>query len=394
MDLKKLLDKNYDHALNLRKFFHENPELSSKEFDTTKKIREELEAVGIEVLDLGLKTGVVGKLVCGDGKKVLAIREDIDALPIVEDTELDFKSKNEGVSHSCGHDIHTAVLIYVARILAELKDKFNGTILFIFQPAEEVALGAKEILSTGIFDKYEVDTLLGLHCSPEIDVGKLGLIRGPANASTDIVAIDVKGQGGHGAHPYRAIDPIVTSAYLIAQLQTVMSRENLPTAPGVLTIGSIHGGSAPNVIPDVVKLEGTLRSLDHEYRDKDKEAIVRICKLCTQSFRADCDVRFYHSLPPLINSVETIDLLEESIIELFGEEAIHNIKAPSMGSDDFAVLLENCKYGAQFRLGTGIDEDKNTRYGLHNAKNVFKSESIYYGAGAICQFVLNFFKGG
>jgi amidohydrolase len=389
--LKKLLDEYYDEFAQTRKYLHKNPELSLKEYNTTKYIRENLVSYGIEIVDCGLETGVIGLLNGAKPGKCMAIREDIDALPILEKTGLDYKSINPGVMHACGHDIHISVLLYVAKVLSELRDQISGKLLFIFQPAEENAAGANLIIDTKVLEKYKVENIIGLHCSPEIDLGKLGFIAGPANASIDVIKIIVEGKGGHGAHPYNAVDPVAITAYLITLLQTVITRENKPTAPAVLTFGMIHGGTSPNIIPDKVEINGTLRSLDHDYRAICKDAIERVAKNHCKAMRAKCEVEFSSPIPPLINSKEVINGVQSAVKEILSANNIHHIDSPSMGSDDFSVLLNKVGKGAQFRLGTGTD-DPNSREGLHNASNIFDTRAIYYGAAAICQYALNYLK--
>lgn len=386
--LLDLIEKYSPHAIFIREQIHQNPELSNQEYKTSQLIERELESYGIRVDNLGMETGVTGLIIGGKSGKTIAIRADIDALPIVEETGLPYASKVEGVSHACGHDIHTSILLLIARIAQELREDLEGNIRLIFQPAEEKGTGAKEQIDSGIMElEPKVDLVLGVHCSPELDSGTIGLIKGPASASADAVKITVRGVGGHGAHPYRAVDPIVVSAYLITQLQTIVSRENPAVKPAVLTFGSIHGGSAMNIIPREVTLEGTLRTFYEDSRKNMQEAIERISKCTSEAMRASVELEISNGIPVLNNTPEVIDDIYKAALETIGEDKVFWSEHPSPGSDDFAYFVESIP-GALFRIGTGND-DKNTRLGLHNSENIFDSDSIIWASMVILQYLFN-----
>lgn len=402
--------KYEEEAVAFRRDLHAHPELSNQERRTTGKIREKLEAYGIAILDAGLSTGIAAEIYgtkAGTGKeggkgtgadgetgkdgkreRVIALREDIDALPIEERTGLPFASENQGVCHACGHDIHTAVLVLCARLLAEHREEFSGTVRLLFQPAEEKGSGAKEMIRLGLMDRPKPDLVLGCHVSPEIPAGKIGFRRGPANASSDTLFVKIFGKGGHGAHPDNCVDPILTAAYLLTQLQTVVSRENPPVYPAVLTFGSIHAGTAPNVIPEYAELQGSLRSLNEESRRKMQESIERITENCCCAMRARAELRWDMGMPPLVNSIDVMNRLDEAVRKTLGEEGIHEIENPSTGSDDFSYLLDIAP-GAQFRLGTGNGAPE-SNLGLHNGGNVFDERAIVTGASVMAQFVLDY----
>lgn len=223
MDTNTLVKKYIADMVAMRREIHRHPELSNKEFDSTKRIEKFLKGCGIEILDVGMKTGCIAVLKGGHPGKTVGLREDIDALPIVEQTGLPFASENEGVMHACGHDIHQTVLMYTAKCLSEIREELHGDVLFIFQPAEEALYGALDTMATKFYEKCHPDVLAGLHCSPEWDAGTIGVIKGPANASSDFLYITVYGKAGHGAHPENFVDPIMISGYLLAELQTVVS---------------------------------------------------------------------------------------------------------------------------------------------------------------------------
>lgn len=391
-DITALIKKYEADMIGIRRHIHENPELSNEEIRTTALIRKKLEEYGIEILEIGLKTGVVGFLKGGKPGKTVAIREDIDALPMSEKTDLPYASSVDGVCHSCGHDIHTTVLLFCARVLSEFRDELNGNVMFLFQPAEERGTGARQLLDCKFYEPVKPDVLVGLHVSPEYPAGSIGLKEGPANASCDTFYIKVSGKGGHGAHPENCIDPIAISGYIMAQLQTVVSRENHPAYPAVMTIGSIHGGKAPNVIPDFVEMSGTLRSLNAESRETMQEAIERISVSCAEAMRGHAEVRWEKGMPPLVNDQNVIAGLRAAAEETIGEDHVITVQNPSLGSEDFSFLFPLLAPGAQFRLGSGNDADPNTRHGLHNSKNVFDDSCIAAGTAVLVQYTRNFLK--
>lgn len=390
METREYVAKYADEMTATRRYIHQHPELSNAEFQTTALIKEKLQEYGVEVAEIGLKTGVVGLLRGGKPGKTVAIREDIDALPMQELTGLPYASQVENVSHSCGHDIHTTTLLYCAKILSEMKDELCGNVLFLFQPAEEAGNGAKQLVDCGFYKVAKPDVFVGLHVSPEFAAGTIGLKKGPANASCDIFNIKISGKGGHGAHPENFVDPIAISAYVITQLQTVVSRENYPVYPAVLTIGSIHGGKANNVVPDYVELGGTLRSLNPESRAHMQDAIDRIVKSCSEAMRGHGEVDWNKGMPPLVNSDEVIDMVAAAAAKTIGAENAITVPNPSLGSEDFSYLFPEYAPGAQFRLGSGNDADCNTRHGLHNSKNVFDDTCIQTGVSVLVQFVRDF----
>lgn len=392
METMELIQKHAEEMIEIRRHIHQNPELSNEEYQTTELIKEKLTEYGIEIADIGMHTGVVGLLRGGKPGKTVAIREDIDALPMAELTDVPFKSKVENVCHSCGHDIHTTVLLAVARALAEIKDELNGNVMFLFQPAEEKGTGAKQLVEKKFYEVAKPDTFVGLHVSPEYPAGSIGLKKGPANASCDMFYIKVSGKGGHGAHPENCIDPIAISAYVLTQLQTVISRENHPIYPAVMTVGSIHAGKAPNIIPDYVEMSGTLRSLDFDSRVKMQDAIERIVTSCCEAMRGHGEVTWEKGMPPLVNDVNVIDDLAAAAAETIGADHVITVQNPSLGSEDFSYLFPEYAQGAQFRLGSGNDTDPNSRHGLHNSKNVFDDSCIVTGTAVLVQYTRNFLK--
>lgn len=390
MDTMELIKTYETEMIELRRHIHRHPELSNEEVQTTRLIQERLTEYGIEIADIGLKTGVVGVLRGGHPGKTLAIREDIDALPMKELTALPFASENEGVCHSCGHDIHTTTLIYTAKALASLREELHGNVLFLFQPAEENGSGAKQLIERGFYRVEKPDAFVGLHVAPKLDVGCIGLKKGPASASSDMFQIKITGKGGHGAHPENCIDPIAISGYVLTQLQSIVSRENHPIHPAVLTVGSIHGGKANNVIPDFVEMGGTLRSLDPESRQAMQDAIDRIVCGCAEAMRGKGEVSWEKGMPPLVNSDSIVDGIQAAAMKVIGADRIRFLPEPSMGSEDFSYLFPEYGPGAQFSLGCGNDSDPNTRHGLHNSKNVFDEGCLVTGVSVLVQYARDF----
>ena len=390
MDTMELVKAQEQEMIQMRRHIHQNPELSNQEFQTTKLIQEKLTEYGIEIADIGLKTGVVGVLKGRFPGKALAIREDIDALPMKELTGLPFASASDGVCHSCGHDIHTTVLLYTAKILSALKDELHGNVMFLFQPAEENGSGAKQLIDCGFDQVLKPDAFVGLHVAPKLNAGCIGLKDGAASASSDMFQIRVTGKGGHGAHPENCVDPIMISAYILTQLQTIVSRENHPIHPAVLTVGSIHGGQANNVIPDYVDMGGTLRSLEPESRQAMQEAIDRITVSCAEAMRGKAEVTWNKGMPPLVNDTPIVDGIRAAAQKLLPADAIKTIADPSLGSEDFSYLFPAYGPGAQFSLGCGNDSDPNTRHGLHNSKNVFDEGCLAVGTAVLVQYARDF----
>ncbi|MBC7323475.1 MAG: amidohydrolase, partial [Acetomicrobium sp.] len=266
-EVTKLSKSMSEELRALRRDFHQFPELSFKEFETARKIAIYMKELGYEVKENVGKTGVVALLKGAKENPTVALRADIDALPVKEMTGLSYASKNDGVMHACGHDIHVTCALGAAKILASLKDELQGSVIFIFQPAEEINAGAKAMIDDGVLENPNVSMIFGLHNNPEIPVGKVGLKEGPLMAAVDSTFITIRGQGGHAAYPHRVIDPIVCASSIVMNLQTIVSRNVDPQKSAVISFGSINGGIANNVIPDEVKLTGTVRTFDEGLRD-------------------------------------------------------------------------------------------------------------------------------
>lgn len=390
MDIMNKIEQYTAHAIELRREIHRSPELSGKEYETTARIRRELSQYGIPVRESGLETGLIADI-CGKKPgmgRTIAVRADIDALPVQEKTGEEFASQIPGVSHACGHDLHTVALLLAARVLKDMEDDFCGTVRLMFQPAEENGDGAKAMIAHGALENPRPDAVLGIHTWPDTPAGMVGVKSGPSHASSDTITIRVKGKGGHGAHPYRCVDPVMASAYLLTQLQTLVSRELPMTESAVLTFGSIHGGTAANVIPDEVELQGTLRCLNAEWRQKLLASVKRVSEECCASVRAEAEVIIKEGMPPLINDAAMIERLAASAEKVLGPDHVRRLPNASPGSDDFAFYLEQVP-GILFRMGTG-NEDPSTHVGLHNGGNRFDERGIPAGAAVMVQYILDY----
>ncbi len=371
-----------------RTYLHRNPELSFQEYETTRFLKEKLEEFGVRLEPLDMETGVSALIQGARPGPTICIRNDMDALPIQERTGLPFSSEREGVSHSCGHDIHAVIAVYCAKLLNERREQLAGNVRIVIQPAEEGGSGAYAMVNAGLMDFLpKNDIVVGLHVHPAVPAGKISLLKGPAQAASDHFKITVKGVGGHGAYPHRCVDPIVVSACLIAQLQTVISRETMPAKPAVLTFGTVHGGTASNVIPDEVVLTGTLRSLYPDTRQQNQQAIRRITQCLCRGMRAEGTVEFTNGIPPVINDGEIVDAISAAADQVLGPGHTVWEPFPSMGSDDFSVFLDYSR-GCQFFVGSA-NEDPQTQIGLHRGENIFDTKSLLTGTGVLTQYIIN-----
>lgn len=383
--IRNLTKELMPFAVEFRRELHRHPELAFQENITSGKIREELKAEGIQVEEDLLPTSVVAVIPGKRPGKTILIREDIDALPMEERTGLPFSSEISGCTHSCGHDIHTAALVLLGKLLWRMKEQLAGKVILVFQPAEETASGAKAMMEAGFREQYpDIDQVIGFHTDPTLEAGTIGLVKGAANASTDEVTVTVKSPGGHGAHPYRCGDPVAAAGYLLTQLQTVISRENPALEPAVLTFGMIHGGTAPNIIPTEVVMKGTLRTFEENGRKKMWDSIRRVSEFGAKAMRTEAKTEIKEGVPVLYNDPETVEQIRTASEHILGAGKTFDLKA-SPGSDDFSCFL-SCAPGAQFKCGTG-NEDPKSRKGIHNGENIFDEKCIETGCMVMAEFI-------
>jgi hippurate hydrolase len=350
-DIATGVEAHREEMVALRRDLHRHPELAYRENRTGDLVAQSLSAWGYEV-SRGLGgTGVVGTLALGNGPRRIGIRADMDALPIVEATGLPYASGTSGVMHACGHDGHTASLLAAARVLAERRD-FDGTLHLIFQPAEEGGAGARRMIKDGLFDRFPCDAVFGLHNWPGVPTGQFGFITGPAMAAADRVTIRVVGRGGHGAAPHQTIDPVVASASLIMALQSVVSRNVNPLDAVVITVGTIHGGTAANVIPDSVELSLTVRTFKPEVRERVEARITALARAQAESYGAVAEIDYQRGYPVLVNHADETDFARQVAAEQFGEARIQADFPPITASEDFAYMLQ-AQPGSYLFLGNG-----------------------------------------
>ncbi len=351
--IKQLASENHNEILGIRRHIHANPELSFQEVETGKYIAAQLAELTIPFEHGIADNGVVG-LIKGKNpdKKTIALRADIDALPITEINEVEYKSKNEGVMHACGHDVHTASLLGAARILNQIKDQFEGTIKLIFQPAEErLPGGASIMIKEGVLLNPAPISIIGQHVHPPLEVGKVGFRAGAYMASADELHVTVKGRGGHGALPQDCIDPIVITAHIITALQQIISRRCNPITPSVLTFGKIIGEGATNVIPNEVKLEGTFRTFDEKWRLEAHQLMKKMATQMAESMGGECDFEVRKGYPFLFNNEDLTANTRHFAEQYLGKENVVDLPM-RMTAEDFSYYSHEIP-GVFYRLGTG-----------------------------------------
>lgn len=338
----------------LRHHIHAHPELAFEEFATGDLVAARLAEWGYTV-HRGLGgTGVVGTLRLGSSPRVLGLRADMDALPIHEETGLPYASTHQGKMHACGHDGHTAILLAAARHLAKERS-FDGTLHLIFQPAEEGLGGGRKMIEDGLFERFPCDAIFALHNMPGHPVGTFGFMGGPFMASSDSVTITVKGRGGHGSAPHLAADPVVAAAHIVLALQTIVSRNVDPREMAVISVGAIHGGDAPNVIPGSVLMRLTVRAYRPEIRAMLRERITALVQAQAATLGVQAEVDYHWRYPALVNDVASTDFARQVALDWLGEEGLMPNLQPLTGSEDFSFMLEQCP-GSYLIVGNGVGD--------------------------------------
>ena len=369
----------------LRHDLHAHPETAFEEVRTAERVAQALAALGIEVHRGLAKTGVVGTLRNGAGARAVGLRADMDALPIEEANDFAHRSRHPGKMHACGHDGHIAMLLGAARYLAATRN-FDGTVHFIFQPAEESEGGGRAMLEDGLFERFPVEAVFGMHNWPGLPVGEFAVRPGPMMASSDIFEITLAGRGGHGAMPHQSVDPIVAGSHLVQSLQTIVSRNADPADAAVLTVTQFHGGDAWNVIPGEVVLRGTTRAFRPEVQDLIERAIARICDGVAATFGAKVAFRYERRYPPTVNTPAEAAFAAEVMRELVEAPRVHTDLAPTMGAEDFAFMLQ-AKPGAYAWIGNGPGDGGCM---LHNPRYDFNDAILPLGASYWARLVERF----
>lgn len=371
-------------ALAIRHHLHAHPELSYQEFETSAYIQRQLTEIGIPFTVMAT-TGVVGLI---EGKnpssRIVALRADIDALPILEENQVPYKSRNEGVMHACGHDVHTSCLLGAARILHTLKNEWEGTVKLIFQPGEERNPGGASILiREGVLENPKPEAIFGLHVHPQMEVGKLSFRSGKVMASADEIYITVRGKGGHAAAPHLTVDTILVASQLVTGLQQIVSRRSSPFSPSVLSICSFQGGYTTNVIPSEVKLMGTFRTMDESWRFKAHELIEQQARSIAESMGADIDIRMDVGYPNVYNHEGLHTIARELAESFMGKEQVAETEL-RMGAEDFGYYSQHIP-GCFYRLGTG-NIAKGIISGVHTPTFNVDEGAIPIGMGIMAWF--------
>ncbi len=358
-----------------RRDIHAHPETAFEEERTSRLVAERLASFGIEVHRGLAKTGVVGTLRCGGSPRAIGLRADLDALPIRELNTFAHRSRHDGKMHACGHDGHTTMLLGAAQYLAATKS-FDGTVRFIFQPAEESESGGRVMVEAGLFEKFPCEAVFGMHNWPGIPVGKFGVFPGPMMAAADIFEITVTGRGAHGAMPHNGIDPVTAASALVQALQTIASRTVDPLDAVVVSVTQFHAGEATNVIPTQAVLRGTTRSFRTEVQDQIEAGLRRLCAGIAAAHGATVDVRYERRYPPTVNAPRETAVAAEAIAKVVGAENVLTGLRPTMGAEDFAFMLQ-AKPGCYVWIGNGPGEGGCL---LHNPRYDFNDEILPIGA--------------
>ncbi|WP_180606985.1 M20 aminoacylase family protein [Agrobacterium vitis] len=361
-------------VVEIRRYLHQHPELGLSEFHTSDYVAGKLEAMGYEVTRGLARTGIVATLRNGTSQRSLGLRADFDALPITEETGLDYASLTPGLMHACGHDGHTAMLLGAAGILAERRN-FDGIVHLIFQPAEENFGGARLMIEDGLFERFPCDAVFGLHNDPGIAFGHFAFREGPIMASVDECKITVIGRGGHGAEPQSTSDPIVAGASIIMALQTIASRNIHPLDPVVVTVGAFHAGAASNVIPERADMVLTIRSFDDHVRDELENRVRAIAEGQAASYGMTVEIDYERGYPATVNHKAETDYVRDLARRFAGEGKVFDMPRPTMGGEDFAYMLQE-KPGTYFFLGTKRTENDPP---LHHPRYDFNDDIIPTG---------------
>lgn len=337
MDFLKEANKIKDQLITWRRDFHSHPELDYELFRTNEKIKAFLEGEGIEYTIVA-KTGICAIIKGAKSGKTIALRGDMDALPLQDEKKCEYASKVNGKMHACGHDAHTTILMGAAKLLNAVKSELSGNIKLFFEPAEETTGGARLMIAEGVLENPKVDAVIGLHVDEVIEAGQIGVKKDVVNAASNPFTIKIKGKGGHGAHPDTTVDPVVISCNVVNALQTIISRELPPVDPGVITIGYIHGGTAQNIIPEEVKIGGIIRTMKTEHRAYVKKRLREITEGIVSAMRGSCEITIEESYPCLYNDDEILNVVKGSAEEVIGKDNINILQNPSMGVESFAYF--------------------------------------------------------
>jgi len=382
--IKKLSNDYKQYVIDLRREFHMCPESSMKEFNTQRRVIEELNQFGISNKKIA-GTGVLAWIEGNSNNKTIALRADMDALELNDDKRVDYKSKNSGLMHACGHDGHTASLLGAARILSDIKDQINGTVKFFFQPGEEVALGAKAMIAEGALEG--VDSIFGIHLWNGIECGRVSVEAGPRMASAGSFVIDVNGSGGHGAAPHETVDALVVASAIVLDLQSIVSREISPIDPAVISIGKFTAGSRFNVIAGKAELIGTTRCFSKEVKDSFEEKIQRVCENTAKAYRAEAKLSYSELVIPTINDKKCSEIATSSVVKLFGSDAVEYYPQ-NTGGEDFSFFMRDIP-GVLAFVGSK-NENKVPLFPHHHPSFDIDEDSLEISSALYAQYVIDY----
>lgn len=385
MDIKTVAEKYSDYQIKMRRYFHKYPEISGEEYETCNAIRTELDKMGVPWEHCGLETGTLATIKGSKPGKTILLRGDIDALTVVEQTGVEYESRNKGLMHACGHDCHISMLLTAAQILNDMKEQLCGTVKLAFQPAEEIGKGALSMIEQGALEG--VDGCFAMHVWTDVPSGHLCCAAGPRMASADKFKIDIKGKGGHGAAPHQCIDAAVTASAIVNNLQTIVSREIDPLDPAVLTVGVMNVGTRWNVVAENAYLEGTSRCFSEETWENIPRRIEEIAQETAKSLRAEANVEITRVVAPSINDEKMSNIIANASKKVISEDAPINLK-PTMGGEDFSYFMREVP-GAIALLGIG-NEACGAIYPNHSGKFSVDEDMLIKGAMLYAQVAMDF----
>ncbi|KPU45667.1 putative hydrolase YxeP [Oxobacter pfennigii] len=384
MEIKELARLYKQYVINMRREFHKNPEASLKEFWTSGRIKGELDVMGIPWVSCA-GTGIIATIEGMHEGKTIGLRADMDALEITEANEVEYKSQNDGIMHACGHDGHIAMLLGTAKILNECRDKIKGTVKLFFQPAEEIARGAKMMIDEGALNG--VDGVFAIHLWSGLDVGKVSVEAGPRMAAADFFKIIIKGKSGHGSMPHQAIDAVVAGAACVMNLQSLVSREMNPLESVVISVGSFHSGTRNNIIANEALLEGTARCFNPKIRQEIPDVLERMVKNTAAGYRAEAELRYVEGTAPTINNVECSKLAASCVEKILSRDAVAETEKTT-GGEDFSLFLEKAPGIIAF---VGIrNEEKGTCYAHHHENFNMDEDALEIGTALYAQYAVDF----
>ena len=385
MNVRDITKKYKDYIIEKRRYFHMNPEPSFNEYDTSKVVQEELTKIGIP-FEIFAKTGIIATIKGQNPRKTVLLRADMDALEVCEKNNVSYKSQKEGLMHACGHDGHIAMLLGAAHVLNEIKNDISGEIKLLFQPAEEIAKGAKAMIEESKIIE-SIDAAFAIHLWQGVPVGKISLESGARMAAADLFSIKVKGKSGHGSMPHETIDAVVVASAIVMNLQHLVSRNTNPLDTLVVTVGKLTAGTRHNIIAGEALLEGTIRSFSDEVWKKIPEQIERVVKNTAAAYNAEAEIDLVRATPPLVNNQDISDILKASAEKLYGEEVVTKYeKTP--GGEDFAYFTQAVP-GALAFVGIRNDE-KGINSPHHNETFDMDEEALEMGANLYAQFAIDF----